>query len=320
MSLVDPDEGPYRSQPAAAGGRDALCTNRDLPLHMSLGQGRTDFTLESGAPVESIRCLAGPTPPRASHAHGDTSWRLISHLSLNYLSLVDGSKGAGEGSGRVARAAVAVRRPVGRQHPQADRRHPLDGTAGITRALPVPGPTTFGRGLEVDVTCDEAAFEGSGVFLLGAVLERFFAKYVSINSFTETVLRTHAARGDHAMAGEIGSPADSVAARPPPWHRSRCPVPACPATVHRGRRRATVLGPRRRPRARWRRARRCRAPAPARVGREQLLELLGRAPHQFDFFQVMRRLECAYRDRTGRASGRPRARRDEPFAWARSHR
>ena len=45
------------------------------------------------------------------------------------------------------------------------------------------------------MTCDEAAFEGSGVFLLGAVLERFLARYVSINSFTETVLRT-VARGD----------------------------------------------------------------------------------------------------------------------------
>ena len=54
----------------------------------------------------------------------------------------------------------------------------------------MPGPTSFGRGLEVTVTCDDAAFEGTGAFLLGAVLERFFAKYVSINSFTETVLRT----------------------------------------------------------------------------------------------------------------------------------
>ena len=68
----------------------------------------------------------------------------------------------------------------------------MRGTAAtpITRALPVPGKTVFGRGLEVEITCDESAFEGSGVFLLGAVLQRFFAKYVSINSFTETVLRT----------------------------------------------------------------------------------------------------------------------------------
>ena len=49
---------------------------------------------------------------------------------------------------------------------------------------------SFARGLEVSVTMDEVNFEGTGVFLLGAVLERFFAKYVSMNSFTETVVRT----------------------------------------------------------------------------------------------------------------------------------
>jgi type VI secretion system protein ImpG len=48
----------------------------------------------------------------------------------------------------------------------------------------------MGRGLEVNLECDEAAFQGTGAFLLGAVLERFFAKYVSINSFTETTLKT----------------------------------------------------------------------------------------------------------------------------------
>ena len=40
------------------------------------------------------------------------------------------------------------------------------------------------------LTLDEAAFEGTGGFLLGAVLEQFFARYVSLNSFTETVVRT----------------------------------------------------------------------------------------------------------------------------------
>ena len=60
----------------------------------------------------------------------------------------------------------------------------------ITRRVATPGPIAFGRGLEVSVELDEPAFEGSGVFLLGAVLEQFFAKYVSINSFTETVVTT----------------------------------------------------------------------------------------------------------------------------------
>jgi type VI secretion system protein ImpG len=60
----------------------------------------------------------------------------------------------------------------------------------VTRRVPGPGPIAFGRGLEVTVTFDEAAYGGTGPFLLGAVLERFFSKYVSINGFTQTVVRT----------------------------------------------------------------------------------------------------------------------------------
>ena len=47
-----------------------------------------------------------------------------------------------------------------------------------------------GRGIEISVTLDDKAFEGSGVFLLGAILDRFFAEYSALNHFTETVIRT----------------------------------------------------------------------------------------------------------------------------------
>jgi type VI secretion system protein ImpG len=60
----------------------------------------------------------------------------------------------------------------------------------VVRRIETPGPITFGRGLELTVSCEESAFEGSGAILLGAVLEEFFARYVSINSFTETVIQT----------------------------------------------------------------------------------------------------------------------------------
>jgi type VI secretion system protein ImpG len=58
------------------------------------------------------------------------------------------------------------------------------------RRLQVPGPVCFGRGLEVSLTFDEACFEGAGVFLFGGVLEYFLGRYVSLNSFTETVIKT----------------------------------------------------------------------------------------------------------------------------------
>ncbi|MFQ5506818.1 MAG: type VI secretion system baseplate subunit TssF, partial [Planctomycetota bacterium] len=69
ISLVDAVEAPFPSGLRQLEVR-ALCTNRDLPLFLPVGQGRTDFTIESGAPVAAVRCVAGPTRPRPSHAEG----------------------------------------------------------------------------------------------------------------------------------------------------------------------------------------------------------------------------------------------------------
>lgn len=187
LSLVDGDQGPYHPDLRQL-AISALCTNRDLPLHMTVGHGQADFVLQSGGPVESVRCVAGPSAPRASHAHGDVSWRLINHLSLNYLSLADTDSKKGAAALRELLSLYAdlsdssVRKQIRGLHSVRSQ--------SVTRALPGPGPLCFGRGLEITLECDEAAFQGSGVFVLASVLERFFAKYVSINSFTETVLTT----------------------------------------------------------------------------------------------------------------------------------
>ncbi|NOT83230.1 MAG: type VI secretion system baseplate subunit TssF, partial [Methylococcaceae bacterium] len=88
IAIVDSNEAPYNSELRQL-GIDTLCTNRDLPLQVPIGIGKTDFTIQTGAPVESIRCLSGPTKPRPSNAYKDTAWKLINHLSLNYLSLLN---------------------------------------------------------------------------------------------------------------------------------------------------------------------------------------------------------------------------------------
>ncbi|MCB2261904.1 MAG: type VI secretion system baseplate subunit TssF [Candidatus Thiosymbion ectosymbiont of Robbea hypermnestra] len=186
LDLVDTAQAPYRSDLRQL-AVTTLCTNRDLPLQLPVGTGDSDFTLEESAPVKVIRVVAGPTPPRPSHAHGDTAWRLISHLSLNYLSLVEG---AGEGAAAL-RQLLSLYGDVA----EAPIRRQIEGvrrvvSRPIVRRLPGARPVTYARGLEITLACDETAFEGSGVFLLGSVLERFFARYVAINSFTETVLAT----------------------------------------------------------------------------------------------------------------------------------
>lgn len=192
ISLVDAREAPYSSDLKQL-GLQLLCTNRDLPLHMPLGIGPTDFTLQTGAPVDAIRCLAGPTRPRASNVQKETAWQVISHLALNYLSLVDNDHEQGAAA---LRQLLTLYADYGEPNIQKQ----IEGVLSISsrpviRRMETPGPITFGRGLELKITCDEPAFEGSGVILLGAVLEQFLARYVSINSFTETVIAA-ADRGD----------------------------------------------------------------------------------------------------------------------------
>ena len=131
--------------------------------------------------------------PAHSHAEGETAWRLINHLSLNYLSLmdVDGKEGA-QSLRELLRLYVNTDNVADVRQVEGVR---AISSCAIVRRLPVAGPISYARGLQITLTLDDAAFEGSSAFLLGAVLEQFFAKYVSLNSFTETVVKT-TRRGD----------------------------------------------------------------------------------------------------------------------------
>ena len=65
-----------------------LCTNRDLALLVSTGSTQ-DLQLAVLAPVSAITILGGLTSPVPAVAERDITWRLISHLHLNYLTLTD---------------------------------------------------------------------------------------------------------------------------------------------------------------------------------------------------------------------------------------
>jgi len=187
IAIVDAAEAPYRHGLRQL-GLQVWCTNRDLPLSMPLGVGKTDFILEDGGPLQAIRVLGGPSQPFPSFAEGSVAWRLINQLSLNYLSLVDTDPDQGARALRELLALYCHPNDVGAQR-QVDGIRSI-ASRPLTRRMPTPGPITFGRGLEITLTMDDAAFEGAGAFVLGGVLSHFFAQYVSINTFAETVIRT----------------------------------------------------------------------------------------------------------------------------------
>lgn len=185
ISLVDAEEAPFADDLKQL-AITALCTNRDLPLHMPVGIGKTDFAPDKSVPAHSIRCIRGPTRPHSTMREGDSNWSLISHLSLNYLSLMDSDPQKGASALRELLLLYTAR--------DANAEKQVEGLRSIkvqpvTRRLPLPGPIAFGRGLRIDIELNELAFQGGSPFLFGHVMEQFFARYASLNSFTETVLR-----------------------------------------------------------------------------------------------------------------------------------
>lgn len=195
ISLVDRREAPFPGDVDQLSVQ-AWVTNRDLPLLLATGSGSTDFDLPDGGPVSSVRTIAGPTRPRPSPTvEGDTAWRLVSHLALNYLSIAETGRGA---------PAAALRELLGLYAPSGDKSFAkqIEGirsvsTRPIVRRMADKVLSTAVRGIEIRLGFEESFFEGTGAYLLGSVLETFFARYVGLNSFTETVM-TSQERGEIA--------------------------------------------------------------------------------------------------------------------------
>lgn len=155
-----------------------LCTNRELASQLPAGAA---LQIEEQAPLLGISCLSKPTRPVQPALQGATLWRLVSHLSLNHLSLSEGSD------------SLAALREILKLYSSSDRpstQQQIEGVAGlecrkVVRRVGVDAWRGFCRGTEVTITFDEELYVGSGAFLLAAVLDKFLALYASINSFTQ---------------------------------------------------------------------------------------------------------------------------------------
>ena len=181
-----------RPSPTICGSFPCRCCARTATCRCRCRWGRAIpiSRRRSARPFARPAAWSGPRVrgPRFRYGTGEAAWRLVNHLSLNYASLVNDPQ---RGGAAALREMLSLYADMAEPHV----RKQIDGVQSVvarpvTRPVPTSGPLTFARGLQITLTCDESAFEGTGVFLLGAVLEEFFARYVSINSFTETVVRT----------------------------------------------------------------------------------------------------------------------------------
>ncbi|MDR3482369.1 MAG: type VI secretion system baseplate subunit TssF [Burkholderiaceae bacterium] len=203
IALVDQRNAPY-NQALRHLSVDMLCTNRDLPLLIPIG-GASDFEMAASIPLKSIKIMRGPTEPATALADSAMTWRLISHLNLNYLALSELDAGDGAQALRELLSLYALLSDLAlKKQIDAVQRNIVKP---ITRRLPQKGPLVFGRGVGIDLTVDESLFAGTSPYLFGAVLAQFFARHVGLNVFAETALHS-------LQRGEIARWKPTIGKRP----------------------------------------------------------------------------------------------------------
>lgn len=204
LAIVDPDFT-TAAPPGEVLSIETLCLNRNRPERLPFGGGHPVLNTVEPAPlVKAMRLLTAPTPTLRSSWGQGARWRVISHLSLNHLSLV--SDGGSD--------ALKEMLLLYDFRNSADTRALIDGILSLsskhgTARVSNEGHIAFCRGIDVSITFEEGNFSGNSVYLMASVLERFLGLYAGVNSFSRLtalvknhsgVLRTWPARaGDRIL-------------------------------------------------------------------------------------------------------------------------
>lgn len=183
LSLLDLTGNPVNPEADAITAR-CTCTNFTLPSRLPFGSEQGDFELPGVSAIRKIVVLHKLTPTLRPPSGKDAMWRLLSHLSLNYLSLVDEGKESLQ--------------QILNLYNFSDSIHLQNQIAGITKIHAsrhfAPVVTENGvmsaRGTRVGLELDEEQFVGGGVYLFASVIERFLGSYVSMNSFSQLIAST----------------------------------------------------------------------------------------------------------------------------------
>ncbi|MEI7683620.1 MAG: type VI secretion system baseplate subunit TssF [Planctomycetota bacterium] len=188
LNFVDLQFRPNQPAEATLAVR-TTCTNRHVPNQLQRFADNLRMDLEGAAPLSGLRCVRRPTLPLQPPLRRGLHWRVLSQLTLNHLSITD------EEEGKLAlQEILRVYDFVTRE--SADQQaavigNLIDGIVSVTskRVVGRVGPRGIAQGIEITVEFDEPKYVGTGAFLVASVLERFFAAYASLNSFTQTVAK-----------------------------------------------------------------------------------------------------------------------------------
>jgi len=159
-----------------------LCTNGSLPESLRIG----DISLPTSSSPEFVdfRNIQPPTNSIAPPLGTNLLWRLLSHLSLNYLSL------ARMENLRALLELYIFPEGHDRAVTLANRKR-ISGIENI-EARPsnrlVSGIMMRGQEIQLKLRQDNFASQGD-MFLFGCIMDHFLGNYASINAFTRLIIQ-----------------------------------------------------------------------------------------------------------------------------------
>ena len=164
------------------------CTNRDILSRLPFGNENGDFEVEGIGSIKGAVALRKPTPTLRPPMGRNALWRLISHLALNYLSIVEDGKEALQEVLRLYNFSDS-----------ADLDKQITGIVGVRSKrhfarINSESGISFARGTQVHMELNEEDFSGSGVYLFAEVIDHFLGLYASLNSFSQLVVKTRQRR------------------------------------------------------------------------------------------------------------------------------
>lgn len=181
LSFVDKDFNPT----AATGGTvfsHILCTNRHLAENLP---ERTILEAPRGIPVSRVTLVHQPTRQIDPPISGSMRWRLISHLSLNYLSLTKSDTALGVLKEMLRLYNVTDMPYIERQIEAVMELH----VRNVTRRVGNTMEFGYLHGKEILLTLNEDSFAGASAYMLARVLHEFYTLHSRVNSFTQVAVR-----------------------------------------------------------------------------------------------------------------------------------
>ncbi len=173
------------------------CTNGNRPSKLRPG----DVSKPTSSTSELVE-FANITPPsdfQPAPSGGSVLWRLLSHLSLNYLSIANDEN-------LKALLSLYIFPGLGNKQNEVANQKRIDAISSVVVKAEdrlIKGQIMRGQQIEITVLRENFASDGD-YYLFGTVLNRFFASYASLNSYTTMSLMEPSSGARYSWHASIG--------------------------------------------------------------------------------------------------------------------